>query len=237
MIDKYIAINRHLRAIAARCRDAIESQSYDDNGYVVGVVTDYIQRDVRDLLHAWPVDLDTAMVREIGQRVRNSNGKQDSLQEILTDVLPTAEDQIDEYFASRPSGDLSSAVVDLLHTTIFESSYAHFRAGRFRDAVFNAILAVFDLLRSRTGLQKDGAQLVAEALSLERPKLIISTLSTESGQSEQKGFIQILQGAYLGVRNPKAHSLMSDLDTVKAGQYLVFASLLARRIEEAQLVV
>jgi uncharacterized protein (TIGR02391 family) len=92
----------------------------------------------------------------------------------------------------------------------------------------NAIVAVFDLLRARTGLDKDGALLVAEALSLERPRLIISTLSTESGQSEQKGFIQILQGAYLGVRNPKAHSLTSDLDVVKAAQYLVFASLLAR---------
>ena len=144
------------------------------------------------------------------------------------------EDQVDAYFVSQRSGDLASAIIDLLHPVVFESSYAQFRAGHLRDAVFNAIVAVFDLLRKRTGLDKDGAQLVAEAFSLERPRLIISTLATESGQNEQKGFIQILQGSYLGVRNPKAHSLTSDLDVVKAGQYLVFASLLARRIEEAQ---
>lgn len=234
MIDKYVAINRLLRAIATRCRDAIDAGSYDDNGYVEAVIADYVQRDVRDLLHAWPVDLENALVKQIGQQAGQTGRDRGTFQGILTDLLPRVEDQVDTYFASRPSGDLSSALIDLLHPAVFESSYAQFRAGRLRDAVFNAIVAVFDLLRARTGLDKDGAQLVAEALSLERPKLIISTLSTESGQNEQKGFIQILQGAYLGVRNPKAHSLTSDLDVVKAGQYLVFASLLARRIDEAQ---
>ena len=55
----------------------------------------------------------------------------------------------------------------------------------------------------------------------------------ESGQNDQKGFMQIYKGAYQGIRNPKAHSLTHDLTEVKAAQYLVFASLLARRIEEA----
>jgi len=45
--------------------------------------------------------------------------------------------------------------------------------------------------------------------------------------------MQILAGSYLGIRNPKAHSLNHDLDAEKAAQYLIFASLLARRIYEA----
>jgi uncharacterized protein (TIGR02391 family) len=57
---------------------------------------------------------------------------------------------------------------------------------------------------------------------------------TESGKNDQKGFLQIYQGAFLGVRNPKAHSLAHDLDQIKAAQYLVFASLLARRVDEAK---
>lgn len=129
---------------------------------------------------------------------------------------------------------LPSAILGVLHPAVTASSYAQFRAGHLRDAVFNAFVAVFDLLREKSGLDKDGAGLVAEALSLEKPKLILSTLATESGQNDQKGFIQILQGAYLGVRNPKAHSLASDLDDSEAAQYLVFASLLARRVEEAR---
>jgi hypothetical protein len=46
--------------------------------------------------------------------------------------------------------------------------------------------------------------------------------------------MQIFKGAYQGIRNPKAHSLTHDLTAMKAAQYLVFASLLARRIDEAR---
>jgi uncharacterized protein (TIGR02391 family) len=158
---------------------------------------------------------------------------QDRFQVILSDLLPKVEDEVDKYFSTRSSGDLSSALIDLLHPVVIDSSYAQFRAGRLRDAVLNSIIAVFDLLRVRTGLDRDGVQLVDEALSIEHPRLIISPLDTESGKNEQKGFIQILRGAYQGVRNPKAHSLSSDLNVINAGQYLVFASLLARRIDEA----
>jgi uncharacterized protein (TIGR02391 family) len=95
-------------------------------------------------------------------------------------------------------------------------------------------VAVFDILRDRTGLDEDGAALAARALSLDNPKLAIGDLSTTSGQNEQKGFIQLLQGAYLAIRNPKAHTLAHDLDERKAKQYLVVASFLARRIKEAR---
>jgi uncharacterized protein (TIGR02391 family) len=85
-------------------------------------------------------------------------------------------------------------------------------------------------------LHLDGSKLAEKALSLDNPILILSNLTTESGKNDQKGFIQILQGVYTGVRNPKAHSLASDLDRKKALQYLIFASLLARRIEEAKMM-
>lgn len=37
------------------------------------------------------------------------------------------------------------------------------------------------------------------------------------------------------MRNPKAHSLRNDLDRTSAAQYLVFASLHARRVDAAAL--
>ena len=46
--------------------------------------------------------------------------------------------------------------------------------------------------------------------------------------------MQIYKGAFQGIRNPKAHSLEHDLTDEKAAQYLVVASLLAQRIEEAK---
>ncbi len=124
----------------------------------------------------------------------------------------------------------------LLHPTIRESSYQQYQDGHYRDAVFNSVIAVFDLIRHRTGVQGDGDNLIGQVMSLENPILVLSNLNTESGQNDQKGFIQILKGVYQGVRNPKAHSLINTLTDIKAAQYLVFLSLLARRIEEATLI-
>lgn len=122
----------------------------------------------------------------------------------------------------------------LLHPTIYEHSFQHYLNGHYREAVLNSIVAVFDLIRKRTGLDLDGSSLATETFSLDRARLILSEIESESGRNDQKGFMQIFSGAYLGIRNPKAHSLEHDLDKTKAAQYLVFASLLARRVQEAK---
>ena len=88
MIDRYVALNRHLRTIATRCRDAIDADAYDDKGYVQGLIADYVQRDVRDILHAWPVDLENAVVRQIGQQVGQTGLKRETFQEVLTASCP-----------------------------------------------------------------------------------------------------------------------------------------------------
>jgi len=174
-------------------------------------------------------------VKQVTERFQSSKNNTVIFQELINDLLPRLEDSVDDYYAARPAADLSSVMLDLLHAVILESSYEQFRSGRYRDAVLNSVVAIFDLIRRRSGVDKDGAQLIGEVFSLDAPKLIFSELDTESGKNDQKGFIQILQGAYLGIRNPKAHSLVSDLDQSKAAQYLVFASLLARRVSEAKL--
>jgi len=124
----------------------------------------------------------------------------------------------------------------LLHPAVVASSYDHFQNGHLRDAVLNAIVAVFDLIRERTQIDADGSVLVNRAFSLTDPYLVLSELGTESGQNDQKGFIQLFNGSYQGIRNPKAHSLNHDLTETKASQYLVHASLLARRVSEAQII-
>lgn len=125
-------------------------------------------------------------------------------------------------------------LLSLLHPAIIESSWAQYRTGHLRDAVFNAFVAIGDLLRALTGLTLDGKPLVEQALSPQNPLLVLSTIDTESGRNDQVGFMQIISGAFMGVRNPKAHSLQHDLTPLKVTQYLVFASLLARRLTEAK---
>lgn len=125
----------------------------------------------------------------------------------------------------------------LLHSEIIEHALPKYQDGHYRNAVLDSVIAVFDLIRKRTGLSEDGDELIGKAFSLIRPHLILSEIDSDSGKNDQKGFMQIFKGVYQGVRNPKAHSLSNDLTDIEAAQYLVLASLLARRIEGAQLVV
>jgi uncharacterized protein (TIGR02391 family) len=233
MMDRYISIIRLLRALRSRADDGADAESFGADGYAQAVIGEYICRDVRDLRRMWPTDLDSGL---LDRAVECGEARdRDAFHHLRSNILPQLEDSVDEYFGRLPIADIGVAVLPLLHPVVVQSSYALFRSGHYRDAVLNGVVAVFDLLRERTKCDADGAQLVASALSLESPKLILSTLTTESGRNDQKGFLQILQGAYLGIRNPKAHSLASDVDQVGAAQYLIFASLLARRIEQAYL--
>lgn len=124
----------------------------------------------------------------------------------------------------------------LLHPTIIEHALPKYKDGHLRNAVLDSIIAIFELIRQKTGLSEDGDKLVGKAFSLTAPYLILSEIDSESGKNEQKGFMQILTGAYQGIRNPNAHSLDNDLTPLEAAQYLVFASLLARQIEEAKVI-
>src|SRR3569833_2085661 len=122
---------------------------------------------------------------------------------------------------------------NLLHVDVAKNAMPHFVNGHFREAILNSVIAVFDLIRSRTSLSEDGDRLIGKVFSLDSPYLIFSELDTESGQNEQKGFVQILKGLYQGVRNPNSHTLNHDFDEREAAQHLVMASLLAQRIENA----
>jgi len=128
---------------------------------------------------------------------------------------------------------LASEWEALLHDSVRASALEQFRDGHWRDAQLNAVISVFDLIRERTGLDDDGDSLATRTFGVNQPLLTVADLTTESGRNDQIGLMLILQGVYRGIRNPRAHSLQHDLTALKAAQYLVLASLLARRVEEA----
>lgn len=210
----------------------MQSELHSDDGITTATICDYMRQDVREIKRLWPPDLSM----EDLNKIESISLKCDinSFNEIDSVILNRVEDQIDKYFSAQPTGDLSVSILEILHPVVIDAAYSHFRSGRFRDAVFNAIVSVFDLIRSKTGIDRDGTSLVGEVFSLDNPKLVFSNLDTDSGRNDQKGFLQILQGAYIGIRNPKAHTLHTDLDRLKAAQHLVFASFMARRIDEAK---
>lgn len=235
MIEKYVALNRALRSLHLTARNLISAYNLEGKGgFATESLTSVMLRSLSDLKRAWPSELNSSKIGKIEIVLKKNDAA--SYLTIVNELIPDLENSIDEYYSSQPYSDMNYVILDLLHPRIITESYSLFKGGRFRDAVLNSIVSVFDLIRERTGIDKDGAELLAEAFSLQRPYLVLSTLDNESGRNDQKGFIQILQGLYQGVRNPKAHTLTIDSSQNIAAQYLIVSSLLCRRVDEAQVL-
>lgn len=113
------------------------------------------------------------------------------------------------------------------------------RAELVQDNYFHAVLeatkSVADKIRDKTGLTTDGAELVDKALGSNSPMLAINSLQTETEQSEQSGFVNLLKGMFGTFRNvtghaPKIYWPMKEEDAL---DLLSLASYLQRRLDYA----
>lgn len=113
------------------------------------------------------------------------------------------------------------------------------RADLVRDNYFHAVLeackSVADAVRTKSGIDKDGAPLADAAFGGRRPPLALSSLQTETERSEQSGFLNLLKGMFGTFRNPTGHALRIEwpMLEVDALDLLTLASYLLRRIENA----
>ncbi len=230
MIKWYLEVNRVLIEIRKKSFDAVVAYKDNDEG-AAKVINSYLKTDYTNLQHIWEEHYDTAELSHLGRHI--GFGEPHDYQDILNRDLPQIDDIAEQHLLESLRQPNNLGFENLLHPVIFEHSYHQYQSGHLRDAVLNAFTAVFDLIRERTGIDMDGAKLAGHVFSLKDPRLILSEIKTESGRNDQAGFLQVYQGAYTGIRNPKAHSLQHDLTEEKAAQYLVFASLLARRVAEA----
>lgn len=233
MIRWYLSVKNIIRDIEQKARDALPI--YEQGGKeACAAINKYMSSDYERLWDLWRKRFPDEGLGNLGRHVHF--GIDCDYQDIINQDLPEIERRAEAHLLAsvgeeRPEVDMGFE--HLLHPIIVEHAYQLFRNGHLREAVLNSMTAVFDFIRARTGFEEDGDRLVGLVMSPNDPKLILSELGSESGQNDQKGFMQIFKGAYQGIRNPKAHSLTHDLTETKAAQYLVFASLLARRIEEA----
>lgn len=123
---------------------------------------------------------------------------------------------------------------DLLAAEIAEVSQPLMKGGHFREAMINAILRLFDLIRDESGLQEDGTALVGRAFSIENPRIILADLQSESGRNIQKGTMQILLGYFQAYRNVASHSLTTRFNEKDALSVLFAVSRLYEKISSAE---
>ncbi|MBV7316217.1 TIGR02391 family protein [Shewanella sp. NIFS-20-20] len=124
-----------------------------------------------------------------------------------------------------------------VHTDVLYFCRAELLVDNYFHAVFEATKSIAEKIRSKTGLTSDGSALVDEAFSFKSkiPHLALSSLQTESEQSEQKGFANLLKGIFGTFRNTIAHApkVTWIIEEQDALDILSTVSLIHRRLDGA----
>jgi uncharacterized protein (TIGR02391 family) len=124
---------------------------------------------------------------------------------------------------------------ELVHPRIKNLARPRFYSGFYADAVESAFKEINDITKGivleKTGRELDGANLMTTAFSPNNPIIKLNSLASETDQSIQQGYMQILAGSITGIRNPKAHSNLT-LDKNRTLHLIFLASLLMYKIDE-----
>ncbi|MBD2768474.1 TIGR02391 family protein [Hymenobacter sp. BT664] len=115
-----------------------------------------------------------------------------------------------------------------LHPTIQHAAGSLYATGHYRQALLDACIALDRAVQQKSQLTGSGTRLMETAFSPGNPVLKIG-----NSPDEQQGFLSLFRGAMLAIRNPKAHSLGGTHDAQRALEWLSFASVLLRNLDEA----
>ncbi|TIN02390.1 MAG: TIGR02391 family protein [Mesorhizobium sp.] len=140
--------------------------------------------------------------------------------------------------AARRANDLRADLVSRgVHPDVLAFCRAELVADNYFHAVLEAVKSVADKIRSKTGLDDDGGALVDRALSGTPPMLVINHLKTDSEQSEQRGFANLVRGIFGMFRNPTAHEARVRWEMKKedAEDLLSLVSLVHRRLDKSRM--
>ena len=116
------------------------------------------------------------------------------------------------------------------------------KAELLQDNCFHCVLearkSVAQKIRVKTGIEGDDAPVVNEAFPLKTPLLALNTLRSQSEQSQQKGFANMIRGVFKIFRNvlaqaPKIGWAVNRIDAMDA---LTILSYIHRRLDEATVV-
>jgi uncharacterized protein (TIGR02391 family) len=120
---------------------------------------------------------------------------------------------------------IHSEVLKYCRSELLQDNYFH--------AVFEAAKGLAQRIREKSGANGDGAALVDQVFSIERPLLAFNALCTETERSEHKGFASLLKGCFAAVRNPLAHEPKIHWQGEDdAADYLSLISLLHRKLDD-----
>jgi uncharacterized protein (TIGR02391 family) len=120
-----------------------------------------------------------------------------------------------------------------VHTTILSYCIAELLAENYFHSVFEATKSIADTIRIKTGLTQDGGELIDLAFSIKNPLITINDLSSETKQSEHKGFANLIKGVFGMFRNTTAHApkLVWEISEEDALDIMSTISLIHRKLD------
>jgi uncharacterized protein (TIGR02391 family) len=123
-----------------------------------------------------------------------------------------------------------------VHLDVLRFCRAELVADNYFHAVLEATKSIADKLRTKSGLNEDGAKLVDATLCGLPPRIAINDLVTESQRSEQSGFANLVKGVFGMFRNPTAHEarVLWGMSKQDAEDLLSIVSLIHRRLDAAR---
>lgn len=136
--------------------------------------------------------------------------------------------------AAERAGRLRKALNDRrVHADVMKFCREELLQDNYFHALFEATKSIADKIRDKTGLATDGAELVDVVFSVKNPVLAINTLRSETEQSEQKGFANLLKGVFGTFRNVTAHApkIKWPIEEQDALDLLTMVSYLHRRLD------
>ena len=124
-----------------------------------------------------------------------------------------------------------------IHSDILTFCKAELLVDNYFHAVFEATKSIAEKIRIKANLTSDGSNLVDEAFSYKGkiPYLALNSLTTESHESEQKGFMNLLKGVFGTFRNTTAHApkITWEVNEQDALDTLSMISLIHRKLDKA----
>lgn len=116
----------------------------------------------------------------------------------IATTITEAEQRVNRFKSKLENRNIHPKIYEYCNSELITENYFH--------SVFEAVKSIAEEIRKKSNLTLDGAELIERALSITNPLIKINSLQTETEQSEQKGFSNLIKGVFGMFRNTTAHS-------------------------------
>jgi len=125
-----------------------------------------------------------------------------------------------------------------IHGDVLTFCRAEYLDQNYFHCILEASKSLAHKIRDKSQVDGDGGQLVDTVFSINKPRLALNSLRTETEQSDQKGFANLLRGIFGSFRNPAAHNpkiywAINEKDALDA---LTIISYAHRRLDQCAVV-